>query len=201
MSTFQGGFRRLGRPRKEGLEEKITEAARQLIERDEKVTVNAIVKESGVSRAAVYRRWPSLTNLVADALDDCLRSEITIDLSGTVKDGFINAFFNYSDLLPAGTYPEKRFRKRMVLTISDSKLQEVYWNFHAKKRRQYPLQALQIAKDRNEIRADVDIEAALDALYGTFYYQFFSRGKNFQDQEATDRALVAFELLWKGMEP
>lgn len=202
MPTPNTGYRRLGRPREASLNTKILEATYRIIENGQKVSVDAVVEESGTSRASVYRRWPSLNNLITDALDDgWCQTEIAIDPSKTIKEGFINAFFNKTSPSQEDRYSEQRFRRRIELTMSDPKLQQIYWNSHVQKRREYPLQALQIAKDRGEIRPNVDIEAALDTIYGVFYYQFLVRGQDISSKEVKTRTLAAFELVWKGMEP
>lgn len=196
----EGKPRRLGRPRNENLDSKILQATRNIIEKDERVSIEAIVQESGASRASVYRRWPSLNHLIANALDEGRKSEVLIDLSGTVKDGFIAMFFGDLSVTHGEDYTMERFRKRMELAMSDPKVQQVYWSSYVEKRRKYPLQALQLAKDRGEIREDVDIDAALDSIYGALYYQFLIRGQDITSKDCRGRARAAFELIWRGME-
>lgn len=58
-----------GRPRIPDHDERILEAVVAMVDRNEPITVNAVVAASGVSRAALYRRWSSMTQLVATALD------------------------------------------------------------------------------------------------------------------------------------
>ena len=200
MSSKQPRLSRAGRPREQGLDERIIQAAQRIIERGEKVTVDSVVQESGASRASVYRRWPSLTNLVAGALDDGREGKPVVDVSGTIKDGLIKMLFINSVQSQGSGYTEQRFRKRIELTISDPKLQQVYWRSHVTKRRETPLRALELAKERGEIRQDADIEAALDAMYGTFYYQLTVRGLSFHDRESQTRSLKAFEMIWSGMQ-
>jgi hypothetical protein len=71
--------RRPGRPRDTSLESTVLSAtADLLLERDTKdVTIAAITERSGVSRAAVYRRWSSREELLAAALDS-VRSSIEL---------------------------------------------------------------------------------------------------------------------------
>ena len=61
--------RRPGRPRDEDIDGQIVAATLEIIDAGEEVTVSRVVARSGVSRAALYRRWPSLTTLIAAALD------------------------------------------------------------------------------------------------------------------------------------
>ncbi|MEB3023945.1 TetR/AcrR family transcriptional regulator [[Mycobacterium] crassicus] len=59
-----------GRPRNPRTEQAITEATRRLLARDgyDQVSIEAIAREADVSRPTVYRRWPSKTHLVFDAV-------------------------------------------------------------------------------------------------------------------------------------
>ena len=50
-----------GRPRNGNIDEQILTATQELIDENEPITVNRIVQRSGVSRAALYLRWPSVT--------------------------------------------------------------------------------------------------------------------------------------------
>ena len=58
-----------GRPRNEDIDALVLAAVLELIDDKEEVTAARVVGRSGVSRAALYRRWPSLTTLIAAALD------------------------------------------------------------------------------------------------------------------------------------
>ncbi|ALP51586.1 hypothetical protein AC079_10865 [Corynebacterium glutamicum] len=60
---------------------------------------------------------------------------------------------------------------------------------------------MQVAQEKGQIRADLDIEAYLDAILGVFYYQSVARGVNFTDQGTTQRCREALEVIWHGMEP
>ena len=59
----------MARPRDPELDQKILDTFRMLAERDglANVTISAIAKESGVSRPAIYRRWPSHAALMFEA--------------------------------------------------------------------------------------------------------------------------------------
>ncbi|MBX0300464.1 TetR/AcrR family transcriptional regulator [Cryobacterium sp. 1639] len=80
-----GMDRRPGRPRDEDLPPRILSAVVALIDEDTEVTTRAVVERSGASKAAIYRRWPSLTALVAESLD---QGRLTFDglVLSTAKD-------------------------------------------------------------------------------------------------------------------
>jgi len=64
-----GVRRRPGRPRDEDLEQLVLDAALEMIGADQEIAVSKLVERSGVNRAAFYRRWPSMTLLIASALN------------------------------------------------------------------------------------------------------------------------------------
>lgn len=121
-----------------------------------------------------------------------------MDITGPVKDALADMMFNRTEE-SQGEYSEEIFRKRMQLVMGDRELQQAYWETHAAKRRKALEDALELARDRGEIREDTDIEAALDAIYGVFYYQIVVRGESITG-ETKQRCLKAFKLIWKGLE-
>ena len=58
-----------GRPRIADHDERILDAVATMVDEDQHITVSAVVEASGVSRAALYRRWSTMTELIATALD------------------------------------------------------------------------------------------------------------------------------------
>ncbi|CAM3021879.1 TetR/AcrR family transcriptional regulator [Prescottella defluvii] len=197
--TTATGTRGPGRPRTEGHDEKILEAALFLIDADEPVTVNRVLEISGLSRAALYRRWPTMTDLVAAALDHG-RTTVGIDTSGDVKRTFAALLFGDIEAALGKNYSNRRFRKRVALVMDNPELQQAYWSSHVRRRRRGMTAALNAAVDRGELRSDLDVEAAIDAINGIFYYQAVARGAQFDDPETLRRCIAAFEVVWLGME-
>lgn len=188
-----------GRPRVEGHDERIIQATLRLIDHDKPVTVSAVVAESGVSRAALYRRWPSITGLIADALDHG-RATPELDTSGDLKTTLMDAMFDRHVESRGVNYPDRRFRKRLELVMSDQDLQWAYWESHVRRRRQSMVQLIQDGVDRGELRADLDVDSGLDALLGVFYYQAVVRGSSTSEPDTMARCRQAFEITWRGMQ-
>lgn len=194
------GQRGPGRPRIPDHDTKILDAVVAMVDRDEPITVSAVVEASGVSRAALYRRWTSMTELIATALDRG-RAPITFDLTKPVKDAITEVLFEEIEATRGKNYTEKRFRKRIQLVMENPDLQEAYWQSHVHRRRRHMVETLKTGVARGELRSDLDVEAAIDAINGVFYYQSVVRGIALIDQESIQRCRAAFELLWRGMEP
>ncbi|RBO70501.1 transcriptional regulator [Microbacterium sp. H6] len=193
--------RRAGRPRDEEIDGLIVDATLGIIDAGEEVTVSRVVACSGVSRAALYRRWPSLTLLIAAALDvgrevppdypaDADLHEVLLAGLGLGADGVAPS---------APGYSEERFRQRIRLVMADRALQKTYWESHVSRRR-VPLQnALRIGIARGELRADLDVEACFDAVAGVVYYQLVVRGDRISDPVVVARLRAAIEVIWRGM--
>lgn len=191
--------RRPGRPRTPDHDERILDAVADMVDNNEDITVNAVVRASGVSRAALYRRWSSMTELIATALDRG-RSAAKIQLTGSIKEAVTTAIFSELDHTVGKDYTEQRFRKRVHLVMANPELQDAYWQSHVYRRRHSMSKALQLGIDRGELRADLDIEAAIDALNGIFYYQLVARGSSLEDPDTQRRCREAFDVVWRGME-
>ncbi|GGD26060.1 hypothetical protein GCM10010915_02630 [Microbacterium faecale] len=187
-----------GRPRAEGHDEKILAAVDKLIDADRPVTVGAVVEESGVSRAALYRRWPSLPDLVAAALDRG-RLALEVDTSGDIKEAIVALYFGDPRAARGSTYSDRRFRARLALVMQNPDLQHAYWSSHVRRRRVSVHAALTEAIRRGDLRDDVDVDAAIDLINGVFYYQSVVRGATLRDDAALERCRRAFEIAWRGM--
>ncbi len=196
MTAVTSTRRRPGRPRDEELDGAILAAALELIDAEQEVTVAQVVARSGVSRAALYRRWPSLTTLVAAALD-VGRTVPSVPASGDLGQSLFTLLFG------AGAeqhgYSEARFRQRIRLVMGDRQLQRAYWNSHVRLRRAPVERLLRAGIERGELRADLDVEACFDAFAGAAYYQLIVRGDSIADAATRARLEAAFDVIQRGM--
>lgn len=190
-----------GRPRDDELDAQIIEAALSLIDAEEEVTVARIVARGGVSRAALYRRWPSLTALIAAALDVGRTMPADIPIEGDLREAVFAALIGDPALAGTGGFIEARFRQRIRLVMADRQLQKAYWTSHVARRREPVERAFQSGIDRGILRADLDVEACFDAIAGACYYQIVVRGDSFSEPATRARVHAALEVVWRGMLP
>lgn len=189
-----------GRPRTEELDGQILAATLAIIDAGEAVTVSRVVERSGVSRAALYRRWPSMTTLIADALDVGRTAPPPLAKPGDLRTSIFEFLMGASAELDETSYPDQRFRQRIRLVMSDRALQQAYWESHVSVRRRPIEDALRAGAAEGSLRADLDVEACFDLIAGIFHYQLVVRGDRFDDPAARARCRAGLEVAWRGME-
>ncbi|KAF2414036.1 transcriptional regulator [Microbacterium sp. B35-04] len=187
-----------GRPRDADLDAQILAGALALIDEGATVTVSLLVAQSGVSRAAIYRRWPSLTALVAAALDVGRTVPPDIPLTGDLRDAVSGSLFGGQRVSVVG-YSEERFRQRIRLAMADRDLQQAYWDSHVSRRRASLERALQAGVERGILRKGLDPATCFDLLAGVVYYQLVVRGDTLSDPVVWKRCQDAFDIAWRGM--
>ncbi len=166
-----------GRPRNSETEARILEIAlRHLAENGySRMSLDGIALEAGVSKPTMYRRWSSKADLATAALRTMQLAEPAVatgstlgDLTGTLKN-FSRSLLRPNGMSLIGTVlaeeghtPEllKLFRERIV----------------APRRAMFRL-ILERAQAAKELRAGVDIDAAVNMLVGAFYARYLAGGK------------------------
>lgn len=192
--ALEGDRPRPGRPRASGHDERIVDGVLALLERGEEITVARVVEASGVSRAAIYRRWPSMTELAAAALDRG-REPYGLSLEGDLLENLLALLAT-----PSGSrYSDDRLRMRLRLALTDPALARAYWSSHVARRRTEMVALLEAGIARGELRADLDVDAAIDLLVGVMYYQVVVRGVTLADPAALERCRSAIRIAWRGM--
>jgi AcrR family transcriptional regulator len=188
--------RRPGRPRDSSLEATVLSAtADLLLERDTKdVTIAAITERSGVSRAAVYRRWASREELLTAALDS-VRSGVELVRGATSLETILNSYEQASVATEGrvGTL----VKKRVAMGLENEELRALSWDRHVSRRRAPVADEIRRGIEAGELDPSVDVEALIDLINGLYYYQFVVRAPS---DAASTRARVraAVKLVWGG---
>lgn len=191
--------RRPGRPRDEDLDGRILEAALGFIDSGLDLTVNGLVARSGVSRAALYRRWPSVTDLLVAALDVGRSTPPEVTSGADLRHEIVVRLLGSPPHPVDPGYPEQRFRQRIRLMMADRSLQQAYWSSHVSRRREPLERAFRAAMARGVLRPDLDTDAAMDLLTGVAYYQLVVRGETLDDAAVRARVIAAIDIVWRGM--
>jgi AcrR family transcriptional regulator len=160
-----------GRPRDPRTEQAIADAARRLLARDgyDQISIEAIAREADVSRPTVYRRWPSKTHLVFDAVfgaaevGDVLAGsgDFEADLRHFVAGVF--EFWRAPEVAAAalGILADRHRDPELFIRTQELLDETTRTAFAA---------LVRAGIDQGVVDAGVDIEIAYDALVGTSFY-------------------------------
>ncbi len=170
LDEAQPGCKR-GRPRSEAVQENVLRAANQLLdERGFKaMTIEAIAERAGASKVTLYRWWPNKAAIVMEAFLAAYPPSVPHHRSGSAIDGlreqmvaFVTALTGRPGVLLAGLAAEG---------VLDAEVGDAFRTRWVLPRRVEAAKVLQHGIDAGELRGDLDIELALDALYGPMYYR------------------------------
>jgi AcrR family transcriptional regulator len=133
------------------------------------MTMDAVAERAGVSKATIYRRWPSKNELAVDAVARLPPSEPLAD-HGSLA----------ADLTALGTTQAARLERTNIPGIVPRVLAESMGDpeLHAllMERGVQPIRALlaslvERAIERGELAADTDVELVVDIIHGTGVYR------------------------------
>jgi len=161
-----------GRPRSEKARHAILEAAAELLLSRGlgAVSMDAVAETAGVSKATIYRWWPSKEMLALDALLDWSAVRAPTRDTGSLR----------GDLLALVRPWVREIRRqpfgRVIAAFvteaqSDPEFAKAYLAHWVNPRRETMRTAYARAAERGEVPADLDLDAAIDLIYGPLYHR------------------------------
>jgi AcrR family transcriptional regulator len=161
----------LGRPRSQAAHDAVLKTALRLVTKRgfRAVSVNEIAAEAGVGKMTLYRHWPNKAALVMDSLLVLIGSETDFPEAGSAIQSLRQqldlqvAFFRSS----RGTL----IRSLVAEAQSDSELAIAFRERWLNPRREGVRQIMRAAVAEGSLRSDIDIDTAIDLLYGSLYYR------------------------------
>ncbi len=161
--------RKAGRPRSADARRRILAAARALLNEGgmPAVTMEAVAARAGVGKPTIYRAWPNAQAVAMAAFLENARMPKALEK----KSGTLAALrAHLHSTAEAFTSRTGRTTAQMIASAQgDSELLKVFRNQFIAKRREEGRRILAHAAAEGSIRADCDIEAALDVLYAPLY--------------------------------
>jgi len=167
------GERRRGRPRSEKAQQAILDAAMALLIEHglDAVSMDELAELAGVSKATVYRWWPSKHALALDVLVadwDSIRPGPRD--TGTLRGDLRSILRPWVKVLPSRPYGGV-----IAALIAEAHMNAEFaalWRERFIGTRRDPGRlALARAKARGEIKKNVDVELVLDLVYGPIYHR------------------------------
>jgi len=186
-----------GRPRSAKAHEAILEAAAGLLLEHglAAVSMDAVAARAGVSKATIYRWWPTKETLALDALyaEWSLAAPVPKD-TGSLRGDLIELLSPWVRLVAAQPYA-RVIAALLANTRTDPAFAAEYRRRVTEPRRDQAREIFRRAIERGEVPADLDLEVALDLIYGPLYLRLL------QDHAPLDDGFVraAVDMVLAGV--
>ncbi len=160
-----------GRPRSEQIHQEILTAALDLVLEIgfRAVSIEAIAAKTGVAKTTIYRRWPNKAAVIMEGFISQLRHAAFFPKAGRAADRIrlqlhvtAKAFRGRDGALVKALLAEAQFDPELAKAFREK------WTLP---RRKLVSSILQEAISQGAVRADIDMEAAIDSLYAPLYYR------------------------------
>jgi AcrR family transcriptional regulator len=162
-----------GRPLDAAVDRAILEAAGEIFVRDgfQNMTLPRVAAAAGVAKTTVYRRYASTVDLVLATINH-LNMEVPEPDTGSARDDLaavLDFARQYFDLSITGTLlTEERERPELLEMARSQMIVPAVDRFR---------RALRAGIERGEVRSDLDLDAAAQALLGSFFIRYLEHGR------------------------
>jgi len=133
------------------------------------LTIEGIAERARVGKTTIYRRWPNKASLVLDAFIEAATKQVPFPDTGSVQEDLRLQLRRMVKLMN-GTEGHT-IAKLIGGAQDDAELAEAFRARWLVARREEARQIIQRGKTRGEIRANIDPEILLDALYGPVFFR------------------------------
>ena len=190
--------RRPGRPRSAAADASIVRATLELLLEGgyRGLTMEQVRARAGVGKATLYRRYGSKEELVAEAVRH-INQPIPVPDTGSVRQDILA--IAQSAIEGVARVGAATFIPRMLADAAgDPEMHAIFYANLVAPRRAIMTGVLRAAIDRGELRADLDVEQAIDVLTGPWVYRILISGGDTSAAVAVNPSAV-LDLVLPGM--
>jgi AcrR family transcriptional regulator len=150
----------------------ILRAARELLDRRgfQRLTIEGIAERAGVGKATIYRWWPSKAAVVMDAVLEAASPRIPFPDTGSAREDVRRQIASVIELYTR-TKTGRGIRALIAESQHDPGLADLLRDRFIASRRAEAATVFERGIERGELRPDLDVGVAIDALYGAVYYR------------------------------
>jgi AcrR family transcriptional regulator len=135
-----------------------------------RMSMEAIARRAGVGKAAIYRRWPTKAALVVTVISTVAAEDVEVPDTGTLR-GDVRALLAMNAKLLRRPMTQRILADLMAATRREPQLEAALRSQVQDRRRAKGRDLLRRAIDRGELRADLDVDLALDLLAAPLYWR------------------------------
>lgn len=154
------------------------------------LTVEAIARRAGVGKHTIYRRWPTIADLLLDALNHVWSSELDYRSQGAIRADLREQFLRSSYALshaPLGPI----YRAVIAAAQSDESLRAAIHSRFLKTVEESTLERISLAQQQGQLKSDADLAAVVEVLVGSLYYRWLLTDRAI-DEGAVDGLIGMF---------
>jgi AcrR family transcriptional regulator len=133
-------------------------------------TIDKVAARSGASKMTIYKWWPSKGALALDGYFHRVEQELQFPDSGDVETDLraqLHAFLAVIADSPAGSVIAELIGQAQ----SDPELKAAFLQRYSAPRRALAVSTMETAKERGQLRPDLDAETVVDQLWGACYHR------------------------------
>jgi AcrR family transcriptional regulator len=160
----------------------------------ERTSVEAIAARAGVGKQTIYRWWPSKGAVVMDALNDVVGAVSDFPDSGDVIADLRQQMTAVSKLLSSPDFGPV-YTGVIGAAQSDAAVAEALARDIVNPRVDACRKRLERAREQGEIRPGVDLDVAVELLYGPIYHRLLLHTRPL----APDQITTVLELAFRGL--
>jgi AcrR family transcriptional regulator len=153
-------------------------------------TVDAISERSGVSKATIYKHWPSRTAVAAEAFAAVMAEAVPLPDSGDARADLLEQVRRVNAFYASG--PGVVFGELLAAGVGDADGARYFREFFLEGRRR----EIRVLWERAVVAGvgdpDVDVEVAIDVLFGPLVFRRMSGHAELSDAQAVEIARAAF---------
>jgi AcrR family transcriptional regulator len=198
-TIIEGTQQQRGRPRSQKAHKAVLDAAAELLLTRglSAVSMDEVAERAGVSKATIYRWWPTKETLALDALyTEWAAVRPAPRDTGTLRGDLLSLLRPWARL--TGTRPYGRVLAALLTEAqTDPVFAAEYRRRFVEPRRDQMRAVFRRAMDRGEIPADTKVEVALDHLYGPIYHRLLHGHAPLNDRFVRD----VVDMLLAGLQP
>jgi AcrR family transcriptional regulator len=161
------------------------------------LTIEGIAAHTGIAKTTIYRRWPNVGAIVMEAFLADVTHLAPIQTRATARESF-TASMRLLGKAYRGRLG-KILRPLLGKAQADENLREEVRTRWVEPRRQIAREIVRRAMQSGELRAELDPDVVLDALYGPFYHRLLVPYKNGVISDAFIDTLV--DTVFDGLKP